>query len=161
MTNKKLSTNFWLSELIASNTATRYNIDNNPNSVIEQHLQESCDNLWQPTRDILGKPMLISSGYRSPRLNALVKGSSTSAHMQGYAIDFTCPAVGLPSQIVKVICKVFKEKGIKFDQVILEYPDNKNGGWVHLGYKNHKGLQRGQMLIKKHGTGYIPSDFTK
>ena len=47
------------------------------------------------------KPVLISSGYRSPKLNKAIGGSSTSAHMSGLAADFSCPGFGTPLAICK------------------------------------------------------------
>ena len=140
----KLTENFYLSELLVSNTATRLGINNTPTGEIIEHLCESAENLWQPVRDLLGKPMLISSGYRSPAVNARVGGSRTSAHCYGYAIDFTCPSFGTPAEIARFLAKELPKHGIKYDQVIMEF-----GRWVHLGYKSRMGAQRGQNLTAK------------
>lgn len=130
----QLSRNFYLDELINSNTATRLNIDNTPSKLEFLHLLESVENLWQPFRDILGTPMLISSGLRTPKLNDAVGGAMTSAHLFGYAIDFTSPAYGNPRAIVNLVRKY--KSSLKFDQCIYEY-----GRWVHLAYKNKYGRQ--------------------
>lgn len=148
MNNVKLSNNFWLSELIVSQTAARHGIDNTPSAAELNNLKESCENLWQPVREILGKPMLISSGYRSPVVNARVGGSRTSAHCYGYAIDFTCPSFGTPLEIARFLAKELPKHNIKYDQIIMEF-----GRWVHLGYKNRMGEQRGQNLTAKKVNG--------
>ena len=109
------------------------------------NLTESVLKLWQPARELLGVPMLVSSGYRSPKLNKAVGGSSTSAHSYGFAIDFTAPGFGNTRKIANFLAKEFKARGIMFDQIILEFPDSPNS-WVHLGYKSSKGLQRNQLL---------------
>lgn len=150
--NKLVTPNFYLSELVHSNTAVRLGLNNIPSQEITKHLEESCINLWQPARDILGKPMGISSGYRSDAVNKAVGGSTTSAHSYGYAIDFTAPSFGTPRQIAEKLVKEFKAKGIKFDQIILEFPET-NSSWVHLGYKSRQGLQRGQVLTAKKRSG--------
>lgn len=134
-----------LNELLASQTATRLNIDNMPDAKILNNLVESAIFLWQPTRDILGQPIIITSGYRSPLLNSRIGGSANSAHKFGYAIDFSCPAFGNTRQVVAFLIKAFKRRGIRFDQLILEYPRNPNS-WVHLGYKNANGSQRKQAF---------------
>lgn len=155
--NPLVTDNFRYSELIHSNTAERFGIDNIPNAQHKANLIESCTRLWQPARDILGKSMLISSGYRSPALNKKVGGSNTSAHSIGCAIDFTCPSFGTPRAIANKLAQEFKTRGIKFDQIILEFPDS-TSSWVHLGYKNQKGEQRCELLtaIKRNGkTNYI------
>lgn len=52
--------------------------------------------LWilQNVRDHFGKPVVITSGYRTPAYNANLSGaSSTSYHMQGRAADFVVSGV--------------------------------------------------------------------
>ena len=141
----KMSKCFYLSELLASQTAERNNIDNTPTPVAFTHLVGSVDNLWQPVRELLGVPMLITSGYRSARLNKLVGGQPSSAHQHGYAIDFSAPAFGSTRDIVKFLAGELPKRGIKFDQLIIEYPNSPNS-WVHLAWKNQYGLQRGQVF---------------
>ena len=141
----KISDNFYLSELVRSSTAQRKGIDNTPSDVHLKNLTESVLKLWQPARELLGVAMLVSSGYRSPKLNKAVGGSSTSAHSYGFAIDFTAPSFGDSRKVANFLAKALKDSGIKYDQIILEFPDSPNS-WVHLGYKSPKGLQRGQLL---------------
>lgn len=151
--------NFNFKELIHSNTAVARGISNVPSDQIHKNLVESCINLWQPARDILGVPMNISSGYRSPRLNKAIGGSPTSAHSYGYAIDFTAPKYGNTTEVVKALVKAFNEKGILWDQIILEFPSSPNS-WVHLGWKSGSGAQRKQVLTavknKQGRTIYLP-----
>lgn len=130
-----ITTNITLNELLASQTATRHNIDNMPNAQILANLIESSVNLWQPAREILGHPIVITSGYRSPTLNKRIGGAKNSAHKSGFAIDFSCPNFGNTRAVVAYLQKEFKARGIAYDQLILEYPQSPNS-WVHLGYKN-------------------------
>lgn len=141
-----ITKNISLNELLASNTAKRHNIDNMPNQAILQNLIDASVNLYQPVREILGVPIIITSGYRCPALNKAVGGSSTSAHMSGFAIDFTAPKFGTPKIIVPHIVRKLKEKGIGFDQAIIEYPKSPRS-WVHLGYKHPSGKQRGSSFV--------------
>lgn len=141
-----ITKNISLNELLASNTAKRHNIDNTPNQTILQNLIDASVNLYQPVREILGVPMIISSGYRCPALNAKVGGSATSAHMSGFAIDFTAPKFGTPKIIVPHIVRKLKENSIGFDQAIIEYPKSPRS-WVHLGYKHPNGKQRGSSFV--------------
>lgn len=136
-----ITANISLNELLASQTATRHNIDNMPTQAVLQNLIDSAVNLWQPARELLGESIRISSGYRSPILNKKIGGATNSAHLYGYAIDFVAPKFGNTRQIVSFLTKKFREKGIKFDQIILEYPNSPNS-WVHLGYKHPDGRQR-------------------
>jgi uncharacterized protein YcbK (DUF882 family) len=40
-------------------------------------------------RDILGRPLVVSSGYRCKKHNAEVKGREHSKHMEGLAVDIS------------------------------------------------------------------------
>lgn len=118
-----LSPHFTLEELIHSQTADRKGLDNTPNAPILNNLTITAANL-ENVRKLLGNPISISSGYRSPAVNRAVGGVATSAHTQGWAVDFICPAFGSPKEIVDAI----KAEGIKLDQCIEE------GTWVHISF---------------------------
>jgi uncharacterized protein YcbK (DUF882 family) len=45
----------------------------------------------EPLRITLQKPVIITSGYRSKKLNEAIGGSSTSQHMKGQAADLIVP----------------------------------------------------------------------
>ena len=82
-----LSKDFTLEELISSNTARAKKIDNTPSEAAKQKLQKLATEVLQPIRDSWGLPIRITSGYRSPKLNAAIKGSKTSQHVLGEAVD--------------------------------------------------------------------------
>lgn len=146
----RLSKNFTLSELLISQTAARHGIDNYPTVPHQANLQRLAAGLLQPVRDLLGVPILISSGYRSETLNTKIKGSKTSAHSIGFAADFTAPSYGDPHQIVTALAHLLPKHGIKFDQLILEFYNPKTGqGWVHIGLYNRAMQQRNQVLTAK------------
>ena len=119
----KLSRYFTLAELSESDTATRLHIDNTPSAAIVQALTETAQHMDQ-VRDLLGGPVQVLSGYRSPALNTAIGGSAHSAHMSGRAVDFVCRSFGTPLQI----CQKIVTAGIKFDQLIQE------GTWVHISF---------------------------
>lgn len=135
----KLSDFFTLEEFVTSQTATRKGIDNTPPPEIIERLKATAHKL-DAFRIHLGKPILISSGYRCATLNRAIGGAPTSAHVLGYAADFICPGYGDPL----AVCKAIKASGLKFDQVIEE------GTWVHLSFDPR---MRGQILTKS-GKGY-------
>lgn len=142
----QLSKNFTLAEM----TATSYKVNNTPNLVQIEHLKKTCEML-QTLRDVYGKPIKITSGFRSAVLNKLVNGSATSAHSHGYAAD-TKPTNANMAEYQKVVLEWAKTH--KFDQIIIEYPNNYVASWIHIGYKNGSGLQRGQILYTKDGKNY-------
>lgn len=142
----QLSKNFTLAEM----TATSYKVNNTPNLVQIEHLKKTCEML-QTLRDVYGKPIKITSGFRSAVLNKLVNGSATSAHSHGYAAD-TKPINASMTEYQKVVLEWAKTH--KFDQIIIEYPKNYVASWIHIGYKNGSGLQRCQILYTNDGKNY-------
>ena len=64
----ELSKNFTLREMTRSQTATRKGIDNNPSGTHEANLILLCQHILQPLRDYYGRPLRVTSGYRSPEL---------------------------------------------------------------------------------------------
>ena len=117
-----LSEHFSLDELTASQTATRQGIKNTPSTAVVENLRMLAA-LLEQIRTLLGSHSIhISSGYRSLALNRYIGSNDTSAHIRGYAADFTCPAFGTPIEVAKEIA----ESNLKFDQCIFE------GTWVHL-----------------------------
>jgi len=133
----KLSANFHLDEFVTSQTAARRGIDNTPSPEVIKRLRNTAKGL-ERVRAVLGKPILISSGYRSPALNKAVGGSATSDHINGDAADFISPGFGTPI----AICRAIVAAGIKFDQLIEE------GTWVHISFGPR---MRGQILTMRNG----------
>lgn len=135
---------FTYEEMTVSQTAARRGISNDP-----EHAKTVLNLLYTAemmvhVRKLLGdKPIIVSSGYRSPDLNKIVGGSDTSAHTQGWAVDFTCPGFGTPLEIAKKIAesKLMDE----VDQLIHEFDS-----WVHISFdpRNRKQL----LTINKSGT---------
>lgn len=118
-----LTEHFSLEELTQSQVASRKGIDNEPSEAVKRNLQVLANGL-ERVRAILLSPLHISSGYRSFDLNKLIGGSTKSAHMDGYAADFTAPAFGNPESIVRTL----KRTMLKCDQCIME------GTWVHVSF---------------------------
>ena len=135
-----LSSNFTLDELTNSQTAARLGIDNQPDAQTLESLKQTCYGLEQ-VRKLLGKPILISSGYRSAALNKAVGGQPGSQHLLGQAVDFTSPTYGTPAQIIGAI----RASDVPYDQVILEYDR-----WVHISFSDRN--RRHALVIDKDGT---------
>jgi len=106
----------------------------------------------QPLRDAMGGPIKISSGYRSPVLNAKTPGSSTtSQHSTGQAVDIV-PGNG--ATFTSAAMFHFIRANLPFDQMIWEYGDKKNPRWVHVSYR---GTGRRGMVLRTTGTPEKPS----
>lgn len=137
-----MNLNFKISELIHSDTAIKYNINNMPDVNSLDNILNLITYCLQPIRDKIKKPMIITSGYRSLEVNRIVGGATNSQHRIGQAVDFKIP--GMTSrQIVDFI----KKSGIEYDQLIEEYSNNTS--WVHISY--NKGKNRKQTFLYKNG----------
>ena len=146
----RLTPHFTLEEFTYSETATRLGIDNSPTIEVRQNLQVLALGM-ENVRELLGKPIHISSGYRCYELNDLLKSKRTSAHTRGLACDFRSDGFGDPNRIVFAIYN----SEINYDQLILEYwnPDNPHNGWVHIAFAEVGETPRRQtLIIDKQGT---------
>ena len=134
MISMRLSKNFTYEELTHSNVAKRRGINNRPRTKEEEkrvieNLKALCMEVLQPLRDYLGKPVVISSGYRCPELNKAVGGVKNSQHMKGEAADIH---VENTEHLLKIMHFIMDE--LDFDQLIWER--NRAGTqWVHVSYK--------------------------
>lgn len=130
--------NFKMSELLRSDTANKYNINNMPDINSLDCMLDLICYVLQPLRDKIGKPIIISSGYRNWQVNKLVggavdkNGNPKSQHCKGQAADFT-----IPGMTIQQIIDFIKKSGIEYDQLINEYDK-----WVHISFdKNHNRKQ--------------------
>ena len=126
--------NFTISELVKSDTAEQHGINNTPDINSLDNLLELIFYVLQPLRDKLGKPMVITSGYRNSQVNKLVGGANNSGHLYGQAADFIVKGM-TPAQVVEFV----KNSGIEFDQLLNEYDQ-----WTHISF--NKGHNRRQVL---------------
>ena len=128
--------NFTMSELLKSEIAEKYNISNIPDKKSLDNMLTLIIECLQPIRNYIDKPMIISSGYRSPRLNGhpLINGAQNSQHVTGQAVDFTVKGL-TPKQVIEKIIA----SGVEFDQLI-----NEHNIWVHISY--NKGKNRKEVL---------------
>jgi hypothetical protein len=123
-------------------------IDNAPDLAAADQLRALASRTLERIRSLCGdNPVLISSGYRSPELNAAVGGATNSAHPFGCAADFTIPGFGSVEDVCHAIKPHLAEFGI--DQLIEE----SGGGakWVHVGRAIPRSTPRGQRLTITNG----------
>ena len=147
----KLSGHFSLAELTKSQTATRKGIDNQPTLDHIENLTELCTQVLEPTRRNFGKPMVISSGYRSEALCEAIGSVSTSQHARGEAADFEMFGVDN-----KELAKYIKNN-LVFDQLILEFynPDDPSSGWVHCSYSKEENRKQSLLYNGKDYTEWL------
>lgn len=139
LTEKKLSLHFTLHELVVSQTAARKNIAEqfSPPENIIGNLTFLANNLLEKLRVLNNNErLLISSGYRCPRLNKAVGGVSNSQHLEGQAADIDFGS----KEANKKFFDTIRHSDLVFDQLLNEF-DYK---WVHISLK--KDGNRKQVL---------------
>ena len=137
---------FSLEEFLHSDTGNSIGASNYPSWEVVDNLRRVAD-IMENIRSGAGVPVIISSGYRSPPVNAAVGGAENSAHLYGLACDFTIPDWGSPLDICLKLEPYVAYLGI--DQLINEV------SWVHLGLAANGAIARGEcMTINENGTCY-------
>lgn len=145
----KLSNYVSLAEVTKSDTARRRGISNEPTPEHLENLKTICVEVFDKVRTHFGVPLFISSGYRSEALNKAIKGSRTSDHSLGRALDLDQDFRG--NGVTNMEVFEFIKDNLEFDQLIYEFGTTKNPDWVHVGYR--KGANRKQVLVAyKEGT---------
>jgi hypothetical protein len=136
-----LSPHFSAEEATHSQTAARLGIDNSIPDELWGNVKSAAVGLELVRRELNSNPIIVSSWYRCEALNRAVGSKPTSAHMTGYAIDFTCPTAGNPRQIVEALIK----SKVPYDQVIHEF-----NSWVHISFDPKMRAQA--LVIDQEGT---------
>lgn len=152
----QITEHFSFKELTRSETARRLGLQNVPSDAEMANIQYTAEQL-EKIRAYVGRGIVVTSCFRSERVNKAVGGSPTSAHRFGLAAD--CDAIGLTSlAFAKEIIKMRDEGEIKFDQLILEFPERGDGAWVHIGFRRNSPMRNQIMTAtKKNGkTVYLP-----
>jgi hypothetical protein len=150
----QLSNNLLLAEVTRSETAKRKGISNMPTAEHIENFKKLASNIFQPIREHFGKPIIISSGYRSAELNKAIGGSLSSQHCSGEAIDIDMDGTDITNAQIFYYIK----DNLNFDQIIWEFGTNTNPDWVHVSFAANRS-QRKQMLVAKKVNGkttYIP-----
>ena len=134
----QLSEHFHLSEFVRSQTADAMGWTNNPPPEAIRRTQMLCLRVLEPIRQRINCPIIVTSGYRSLKLNQAIGGSETSSHIYGAAADIYAACMDA-SELKDVILKTVPE----FDQLYLHRKNN----FVHVSYR--VGNNRNQVLPDK------------
>lgn len=139
----QLSKNFSLAELTESQTGRRHNIKEqfNPPQEVIQNLKELCEKVLQPIRDKVGA-IKVSSGYRSPQVNKIVGGATSSQHLTGEAVDIS----GINISNAELF-KAIKDSNLPYDQLLWEYGTKSNPAWVHVSYTSNRKPRKQVLYI--------------
>jgi zinc D-Ala-D-Ala carboxypeptidase len=138
---EKISEHISYAEATLSQTAIRRGIKNEPTESHLKRMRLVAEMCFEPIRRHYGKPIRVSSFFRSPELNKAIGGSSTtSQHMQGEAIDFVCEGM---ADLFKWI-----RENVEFDQLIWEYGTDKEPAWIHISYTEQRKNRREVLQVK-------------
>lgn len=130
----RLSSHFTLAEL----TTTGTGLPNDPDPASLARLRVLCDELLEPVRALLGVPLRVTSGFRSPAVNAKIGGAKTSQHMRGEAADVV--PVGLDAEeAMRRIAEAVRDGRLVVDQAIVY-----RSGFLHLSRRSES--NRRQLL---------------
>jgi hypothetical protein len=144
-----LTKHFTLQEMTASEIAARRNFDNTPNATEVANLVRTAE-LLEEVRELIDKPILVNSAFRSKQVNDAVGSRDTSQHRLGCAADIRVPGMN-PDEV----CRAVINSGIQYDQLIREFWDkDRGGGWTHISVPNTKEMtpRRQALIIDRTGT---------
>ena len=134
-----ISKHISLKEATFSATATRLGIENLPTDEHLECMKLVAEKCFEPLREWYGKPIRINSFYRGLKLNKAVKGSLSSQHCKGEAIDMDAGSIEENKKLFEW-CKA----NLDFDQIIDEF----NFSWLHISYTNKKPNRKQILSIK-------------
>ena len=142
---KKISKHISYKEAVSSNYAKQYSIKNKPNEEQVENMKLLAEKVFEPLREWVGCPIRVNSMFRSLELNTALKGSITSSHMKGEAMDIT--SMGCDKEDCKTNLDMFHyiKDNLEFDQLIWEFGAEPK--WLHVSYNKDK--NRKQVLVTK------------
>ena len=143
---KRISKHISYKEAVGSNYAKQYGIKNKPNEEQVENMKLLAEKVFEPLREWVDAPIKVNSMFRSLELNTALKGSKTSSHLKGEAMDIT--SMGGKSNLEMFH---YIKDNLCFDQLIWEF--GKEPKWLHVSFNKDK--NRKQVLVtKKRGVYY-------
>jgi len=148
---KRISKHISYKEAVGSNYAKQKGISNKPNEEQVENMKLLAKEVFEPLREWVGCPIRVNSMFRSLELNTALKGSKTSSHMKGEAMDITRMACGKENCKSNLEMFHWIKDNLEFDQLIWEFGAEPK--WLHVSYNKDK--NRKQVLVtKKRGVYY-------
>jgi len=142
---KRISKHISYKEAVGSNYAKQKGIKNKPNEEQVENMKLLAEEVFEPLREWVDAPIKVNSMFRSLELNTALKGSKTSSHMKGEAMDIT--SMGGKSNLEMFH---YIKDNLCFDQLIWEF--GKEPKWLHVSFSKNN---RQQVLVtKKRGVYY-------
>jgi hypothetical protein len=147
----QISKHLSFEECTYSATAEKMGIvNNNPNQSVIENMKTLANKVFEPVREHFNQPIKVTSVFRGLPLNNAIKGSITSQHCSGQAMDIDMSgAKGISN---KDIFNFIKEK-LDYDQLIWEFGNSKEPDWVHVSFvskeKNRKQILKAKKINGK------------
>ena len=137
---KRISKHISYKEATHSDTAKRKGLKNKPKAEHIENMELIAEKVFEPLREWVDAPIKVNSMFRSLELNTALKGSKTSSHMKGEAMDIT--SMGGKSNL-----EMFHwiKDNLCFDQLIWEFGAAPK--WLHVSF--NKNNNRKQVLVTK------------
>ena len=150
MEKMMLSEHFSLKEL----TKTKYKLDNTPTVEATANLKNICQNWLEDLRYSYGAlygegketPIIITSGYRSPKVNEAAGGEATSNHLTGCAVDLRCAGVEQALRYMNILLDISDGTNRVFDELILER--QKFVYWIHFAVRPENNRRKINFILK-------------
>ena len=114
-------------------------LDNTPNATELANLKRLAEFLETVKTTLGGKPVMISSAYRSKAVNDAVGSKDTSSHRLGLAADFRVPGM-TPDAVVRAIIAA----NLPYQQLIREFD-----AWTHISISDK--TKRQALIIDRQG----------
>ena len=149
---KRISKHISYKEAVGSNYAKQKGIKNKPNEEQVENMKLLAEQVFEPLREWVDAPIKVNSMFRSLELNTALKGSKTSSHMKGQAMDITSMACGKDDCKSNLDMFHYIKDNLDFDQLIWEFGSEPK--WLHVSYNSEKDNRKQILVTKKRGVYY-------
>ena len=133
---------------------TKTGMSNIPDDKAVANLKNICQNWLEDLRYSYGAlygggketPIIITSGYRSPKVNEAAGGVATSNHLTGCAVDLRCAGVEQALRYMNILLDIADGTNRVFDELILE----RKGFvyWVHFAVRPENNRRKIGFILK-------------
>jgi len=139
----KLSENFSFNEFVNPEDPEK------PSGTALRYMIELCEKVLEPLRAHLGKPIKVTSGFRSPAHNAKIGGAKNSLHTTGMAADIAVGGIPEQIKVAAFLSKLNDVGGIGLYE---------SKGIVHVDIRPHVG--KPAMWLEKTNGQYVSLPLT-
>ena len=146
---EKISKHISYKEATYSNTAKFLGIKNKPKAEDIKNMKTVAEKVFEPLREWVGCPIKVNSFYRSEELNLAIKGSPTSSHLKGQAIDITSMTCEKKECKSNLDMFHYIKDNLDFDQLIWEFGAEPK--WLHVSYVSKKANRKQVLVTKRRG----------